>query len=119
VTSRARFVDFLHSEADRGVALLALGEVVGEILSDRSGHDLNHAGVGLLARALTHHGEHARADRAVDIELAAHPRRMGVRPSDVSARVAGVVGECNDAQQRAVAAKLDLHALTPLAARRE
>jgi len=107
------------AERDGAADLLALVEVVREILRDRARDDRDDAGVGLAAvRGRAHDGEVASSDGTGDVELPAARRRIRAGVRDVSAHAALRIRDRDDPAERAVAPHLDLHGLA-LAARGE
>ena len=104
------------TQADGAVDLLALGEVVGEILGDRAGRERDDAAVWSAARALSHDCEHAAAHGGGDVELAGSG--LGLRVADVAPHLAVSVADCHQRSEGPVAPELQLYGLAMLSAGR-
>src|SRR6185295_9893615 len=96
-----------HPQQHGGLGLLALREIVGDVLADLAAHQLDLALVAVALLVLAEHAEITPAHGAADAELAVRPiRNLHAAVPDDAAQVALVIRLGEDAEERTVSPHL-------------
>ncbi len=102
----------VHTECHRRWLLLALTEVVREVLRDFARDERNDTRVRLPPRGVVaHHGEHTAAERRRDVELAVARRGMRRRIAGEATDVTRGIRDHGERAKRTIPAKLQLRGL--------